>query len=235
MFLKGCSLKCFWCQNPESQETKPEVLLNKSVCSLCGLCVDIGPIGANRLSEKGPIIDRKRCLGCGKCVEVCSSQGRTLVGTEMTVDEVMDEVLRDKAFYDNSEGGVTLSGGNPIMHPEFSLELLRKCEEQGLHTPIETCELTSWPILKGLLDHTDLILYDSKCLDAIKQRTWAQREGEDLTIEPMFCWALADRIEPVEISPKEHREAVHLIRQGMEQEDISFKGCLKKQKEGRKR
>jgi organic radical activating enzyme len=147
----------------------------------------------------------------------------------------MDEVLKDKVFYDNSEGGVTLSGGDPIMQPEFSLELLRKCKEQGLHTAIETCELTSWPILKGLLDHTDLILYDSKCLDPIKQRTWAQREGEDFTIEPMFCWTIVDRIEPVEISPKGYRKAVYLIRQRMEQEEISFKGWLKKQKEGRKR
>ena len=117
-----------------------------------------------------------------------------------------------------------MSGEYPIMQPEFSLELLRKFKAQGLHTAIETCGLISWPILKGLLDHTDLILYDSKCLDAIKQRTWAQREGEDLTIEPMFCWAFVDWIEPVEISPKEHREAVHLIRQRMEQEKISFKG-----------
>lgn len=121
------------------------------------------------------------------------------------------------------------------MQPEFSLELLRKFKEQGLHTAIETCGLTSWPILKGLLDHTDLILYHIPCLDAVKQRTWAQREGEDITIEPMFCWAIVDRIEPVEISPKEHREAVHLIRQRMKQEKISFKGWLEKRKEGRKR
>jgi pyruvate formate lyase activating enzyme len=170
VFLKGCPLKCFWCQNPESQEKKPEVLWNKSVCSLCGRCIDICPTGANRLSEKGLILDRERCLGCGKCVEACSSQGRTLVGTEMTVDEVMDEVLRDKAFYDNSEGGVTLSGGDPIMQPEFSLRLLQRCKEQGLHTAIETCGFTSWQTLEGLLNHTDLILYDIKCLDPIKHQ-----------------------------------------------------------------
>jgi pyruvate formate lyase activating enzyme len=171
VFLKGCPLRCFWCQNPESQETKPEILLNKSVCSLCGRCIDICPTDANCLSERGPIIDRERCLGCGKCVEVCSSQGRTLVGREMTVDEVLEEVLRDKAFYDNSGGGITLSGGDPIMQPEFSLQLLRKCKEQGLHTVIETCGFTSWLTLKELLDHTDLILYDIKCLNPIKHQT----------------------------------------------------------------
>lgn len=170
VFLKGCPLRCFWCQNPESQETKPEILINKSVCSLCGRCIDICPAGANRFSEKGSIIDRGKCLGCGKCIEVCSVQGRTLVGREMTVNEVMGEVLRDRIFYENSGGGVTLSGGDPIVQPKFSLEILRRCKEQGLHTAIETCGLTLWPILKGLLNHTDLILYDIKCLDPIKHQ-----------------------------------------------------------------
>ena len=170
VFLKGCPLKCFWCQNPESQEIKPEILINKSVCSLCGRCIDVCPAGANRLSERGSIIDREQCLGCGQCVVVCSAQGRALVGKEMTVDEVMNEVLRDKTFYDNSGGGVTLSGGDPVMQPEFSLKLLQRCKEQGLHTAIETCGFASWPVLERLLNHTDLILYDIKCLDPIRHQ-----------------------------------------------------------------
>jgi pyruvate formate lyase activating enzyme len=170
VFLKGCPLRCFWCQNPESQETKPEILVNRSNCTLCGRCIDMCPSNANSLSEKGSIIDREKCVGCGQCVQVCPAQARALVGTGMTVDEVIDEVLRDKAFYDNSGGGMTLSGGDPVMQPEFSLELLRRSKEQGLHTTIETCGLTSWPIFEGILGYTDLILYDIKCLDPVRHQ-----------------------------------------------------------------
>jgi len=170
VFFKGCPLKCFWCQNPESQETRPEVLINRSVCSSCGRCIDVCPIRVNLLSERGMIIDREKCLGCGKCIEVCPAQGRTLVGAEMSVDDVMDEVLRDKVFYENSGGGITLSGGEPIMQPDFALQLLQKAKAEGLHTAIETCGLALWPTMEGLLHHTDLILYDIKCLDPIRHR-----------------------------------------------------------------
>jgi pyruvate formate lyase activating enzyme len=170
VFLKGCPLTCFWCQNPESQKKRPEVLLNKTICTRCGRCVHVCLSGANSLSEKSSTIDRDKCVGCGKCVEVCLSQCRTLVGKAMTVDEVADEVLRDKKFYENSGGGVTLSGGDPIMQPEFALQVLQKCKEHGLHTAIETCGFTSWPILEGLLAYTDLCLYDIKCLDPMKHQ-----------------------------------------------------------------
>jgi pyruvate formate lyase activating enzyme len=175
VFLKGCPLTCFWCQNPESQKKRPEVLLNKSTCKLCGRCVHVCIPGANSLSGKFSIIDRDKCVGCGKCVEVCPSQSRTLIGKSMTVDEVMDEVLRDKKFYENSGGGVTLSGGDPITQPEFALQLLQNCKGHGLHTAIETCGLTSWPTLEGLFAYTDLFLYDIKCLDPVKHQNTTGR------------------------------------------------------------
>jgi len=177
VFLKGCALKCFWCQNPESQAMKPEVLLNKSICTLCGRCVDVCVTGASSLFEKSAIIDRNKCLGCGACVKVCPSHARVLVGKEMTVDEVMNEVLRDKAMYDNSQGGVTLSGGDPTMQPEFALQLLRRSKEEGLYTVIETCGYTSWPTLKNLLDYTDLVLFDIKCLDPVKHLNATGKEN----------------------------------------------------------
>jgi pyruvate formate lyase activating enzyme len=170
VFLKGCVLRCYWCQNPESQAMKPEILLNKNTCTLCGRCVDVCVIGASSRGAKSSVIDRDTCIGCGACVEVCPVHARVLVGREMTVHDVMAEVLRDKAFYDNSQGGVTLSGGDPIAQPEFALQLLRACKDRGLHTAIETCGLTAWPVLERLLDYTDLVLFDFKCLDPVRHR-----------------------------------------------------------------
>ena len=170
VFMKGCPLRCFWCQNPESQATKPEILLNRNLCTRCGRCAQVCVAGAGRLSDQGVTIDRDRCIGCGRCVEACLSDARVLAGREMTVDEVMAEVIKDKAMYDNSGGGVTLSGGDPLMQPEFSAAVLRSCKERGLHTAVETCGYASWPVVQSLLDHTDLVLFDIKCIDATKHR-----------------------------------------------------------------
>ena len=170
VFLKGCVLRCFWCQNPESQAMKPEIMLNKEACTLCGRCEVACEIGAASLSEESAAIDRKRCVGCGRCVDACPVRARVLAGKEMTVPDVLTEVLRDKPFYDNSGGGVTLSGGDPVMQPTFARNLLAACKGQGLHTCIETCGLATWTTMRGLLDYTDLVLFDLKSLDPAKHR-----------------------------------------------------------------
>lgn len=168
VFLKGCALRCFWCQNPESQTTQPEILLNKNACTLCGRCVEVCVTGANSLAGQRAKIDRIRCEGCEKCVKGCLAKARTLKGKEMTVDEVLEVVLKDRAMYENSAGGVTLSGGDPTMQPEFALQILRRSKEAGLHTAIETCGYIAWPILKSLIEFTDIVLYDIKTLDPEK-------------------------------------------------------------------
>ncbi len=170
VFLKGCPLRCFWCQNPESQDLKPEILLDRKKCNLCGTCLAICPTGAARLSEEQITIDRKACKGCGKCVEVCPNEARRLVGNPVTVDEVMNHVLRDVRFYENSGGGVTLSGGEPTAQPRFALAILQKCKEAGLHTTLDTCGCASWATMKKLLDDVDLVLYDIKHMDPRKHR-----------------------------------------------------------------
>ena len=164
VFLKGCPLQCFWCQNPESQKRKPEVFLNKSKCTLCGECVAVCPTGASALSERSSTIDRDKCTGCGKCVEACPNEARSLVGRDMTIDEVMKEVIRDRRFYENSGGGVTLSGGEPIAQPKFACAILQACKGAGLHTVLDTCGYVSWPTMEKLLKYTDLVLYDIKCM-----------------------------------------------------------------------
>ena len=170
VFLKGCPLRCFWCQNPESQAIKPEILLNNSICTLCGRCITVCPTGASSLSEASSKIDRRQCTGCGQCVDICPIQARNLVGKTVTVDEVMAEVVKDKKFYENSGGGVTLTGGEPTIQPEFALEILRTCQEEGIHTVLETCGYAPWLTMQKLLKYTDLVLYDIKCMDTNKHR-----------------------------------------------------------------
>jgi len=170
VFLKGCPLKCFWCQNPESQRRQPEIFLNKDDCSLCGMCVSVCPTGASSLLEGSSTIDRNKCKGCGKCTEVCPNEARRLVGKLVTVNEVMQEVLRDRKFYQNSGGGVTLSGGEPATQPEFALALLQSCKHEGLHTILDTCGHAPWVTLEKLLKYTDLVLYDIKHVDPVKHR-----------------------------------------------------------------
>jgi pyruvate formate lyase activating enzyme len=178
IFFKGCPLRCFWCQNPESQSMKPEIFLNKDNCTLCGRCADACPTGASTLSERSATIDRSKCIGCGRCAEACPNEARTLVGRQTTVDEIMQEVIRDKKFYDNSGGGVTLSGGEPLAQPEFALSILQSCREAGIHTAIETCGLAAWPTMEKLLEYTDLVLYDIKCVESGKHRAAAGQPNE---------------------------------------------------------
>ena len=166
VFLKGCPLRCYWCQNPESQRKEPEVLLFKDKCTLCGQCVAVCPSGASSLSATSSVIDRSKCLGCGKCVEACLNEARKLAGEYKTVDEVMEEVHKDMNFYKNSGGGVTLSGGDPVAQPAFALAILKECKEAGLHTVIDTCGYTRWPTLNKLLEYTDMVLFDIKHLDS---------------------------------------------------------------------
>lgn len=170
VFLNGCPLKCFWCQNPESQSTRRQLLFSQSRCTLCGACVDACPSGANSLVGGAIVIDRSICSGCGECVEPCLQEARSLVGDKMTVAEVVEEVLRDRGLYENSGGGVTLSGGDPLVQAEFSLAIAQACKERGLHVAVETCGFASWRTLEPFVAHCDLFLLDIKCLDSERHR-----------------------------------------------------------------
>lgn len=171
VFLKGCPLRCIWCDNPESQEQLPQLFYFESLCTRCGHCVEVCPVGASRISSDGSIeIDRELCRGCGTCVETCLAEARVISGRLISVDEVVEIVRKDELFYRNSGGGVTASGGEPTYQPGFLKQLLRECQRWGIHTTLDTCGYIKWEIMAGILDHVDLVYYDLKHMDTGRHR-----------------------------------------------------------------
>jgi len=176
VFLKGCPLRCFWCQNPESQSGRPEIVLDSRRCTLCGACASTCQQGAIRLEAGRPVFDRRLCAGCGRCAVVCPTEARRLAGVGMTAEEVILEVRKDLKFYENSGGGVTLSGGEPLAQPEFARSILEGCRQAELHTALDTCGWAPWADIEKLLEFVDLVLFDIKHLDASRHREAA---GQD--------------------------------------------------------
>ena len=183
VFLKGCTLRCFWCHNPETIGRDLELQLHPDRCIGCQECIRVCPEGAQTLSAEGePVFYREKCIACGACVEVCYAGARELTGREMTVESVVGEILQDRPFYENSGGGVTLSGGEPVYQPEFSYEILARCREVGVSTAIETAGNVPWERLMGLLPVTDIVMMDLKHMDPEKHR-WAVGASNRLLLE----------------------------------------------------
>jgi pyruvate formate lyase activating enzyme len=168
VFLKGCSLQCVWCQNPESHSLSPELYYFQEKCTGCGRCVATCLEKAIQIIEVKSITDRKKCEACGQCVQICPNDARKLVGTEMTVEEVFKKVKGDELFYKRSKGGMTLTGGEPLFQPDFSKKLLSLCRQAGIHTALETCGYANWETLKDILQDVDLVLFDLKHMDSKK-------------------------------------------------------------------
>jgi len=170
VFLKGCSLRCFWCQNPESQSPQPEIFFFTGRCTICGRCIEVCSTGASFAGKEISEIDRSKCIGCGRCAEECPNKARKLVGVNMSVDQVLEVVMKDRKFYQNSGGGVTLSGGEPLFQVDFAVELLKKCKYNGLHTAVESCGAVPWANFEKALPYTDYFLVDIKQIDAEKHK-----------------------------------------------------------------
>lgn len=164
VFLKGCPLHCAWCQNPESLDPRPEIGFLAVKCIECGACFDACPQDAIDLESDGRII-RDRCDRCGLCVDECVAEALSVIGEEYTVDRLLAEVERDRAFYEQSGGGVTLSGGEPLRQRRFLAALLPRLKAAGLHTAIETCGHFVWADVEALLHDVDLVYFDLKLMD----------------------------------------------------------------------
>ena len=169
VFFKGCNLKCAWCHNPESQSTKPQMMFYRDKCTGCGKCKEICPTPDN-------------CILCGKCTFYCPADARKICGKKYTVDEVFAEIIKDKAYYDNSDGGVTFSGGECMLQIDFLAEILKKCKENGIHTAVDTAGHIPFESFKKILPYTDLFLYDIKIFDTQKHKQYVG-VGNELILE----------------------------------------------------
>lgn len=169
VFVKGCPLRCMWCANPESNLAEPQLMVYANKCVGCGKCIPACPNGAVRLLEKdGKMIaetDRTLCTDCGKCVDVCHAEAREMAGKTMSVREVLEKVQKDRLFIDSSGGGITVSGGEPLMHPDFTEALLCAAKEDGLHTAVESCSFASRGVIDRVFKYVDLGLLDIKHMD----------------------------------------------------------------------
>jgi len=165
VFLKGCPLRCPWCQNPEGIKSFPELVWYEKRCVGTKRCIEVCPEDALTLTKDGMVIDRNRCDACGKCTEACPAQALEVAGRLYRVSEVVEIALRDKVFYERSGGGVTLSGGEVGVQSEFSIALLRSLKDAGIRTAIETSLGVGWEVLRPLVEATDLVILDIKLMD----------------------------------------------------------------------
>lgn len=179
VFLKGCPLRCRWCSNPESISPNPELGIIRARCDKCGKCIKVCPKAAITLDGEGMLrVDREACDACGKCVPVCYPEALTIYGKAMSLKEVVDKVSRDKIFYDGSGGGVTVSGGEPLVHVPFVVALFQACHDLGIHTCIETIGHVRQAELERVLEVTDYVLYDLKHMDSEKHREHTGQPNE---------------------------------------------------------
>lgn len=168
VFLKGCPLRCPWCANPESKSVKPQIGFFRDKCAFCKECAKVCPEGEVFVTEGR--ISWDKCIGCLECVDRCLYEARVAYGRIMTAGEVVQRILRDRVFYQNSQGGVTLSGGEVCLQPEFSAAILALCQKEGIHTAIETSGFASWSNVEKIVRHVDQLLFDFKCMDPEKHR-----------------------------------------------------------------
>lgn len=165
VFLKGCPLRCLWCHNPESQSINKQMLHDKDKCVLCGTCVRICPEKAIKIENNVLSTDPHKCNYCGKCEIYCIPGARQIAGKDYTIEEVFNEVMKDKVFYEQSKGGVTVSGGEPLIHADFVEELLKKLKKENIHTAVDTCGAVSFENIQRVAPYTDVFLYDIKLMD----------------------------------------------------------------------
>ena len=170
LFMKGCPLSCVWCHNPEGIANHKEKLYTKKKCIGCQSCVQICPEHALTLTRDGIVTDHSRCVLCGKCVEECPTLALEMSGTEYSVDYLMEEIRKEIAVMDRSGGGVTFCGGEPLMHPEMLLELLKRCGELDLHRAVDTTLLAPAERVQEVMRNCELFLVDLKVMDSEKHR-----------------------------------------------------------------
>ena len=172
VYLKGCPLACKWCHSPESLRPEPELIFLRERCARCGACAAACPRGVHEVGEGEHLLHRAACVACGTCVGECAFGALEIKGRRVSAAEVVGRAARLRPFFDHSGGGITLTGGEATMQPDFASAVLSGCRSIGVHTVTETCGACEWGTLERLLRDTDLLLYDLKLIDEDEHRRW---------------------------------------------------------------
>lgn len=170
ILFKGCPLHCPWCSTPESQRAEPEIAINPAKCTQCAKCIPACPISAIGLTSGVIALDRDLCSACGRCAEICQYEALTLLGKPMMVESLVELAKRDMVFYKHSGGGVTLSGGEPLLDPEFTGELMEALRKEGIRVGVDTCGHVPWSHIEPWLSRIEFFLWDIKHMNPEKHK-----------------------------------------------------------------
>jgi pyruvate formate lyase activating enzyme len=177
VFFKGCSLACSWCHNPESIRLQQEAVWHDWKCMGCSTCVEVCPHTAITAAADGVTTDGDKCALCGTCVDECPTTARELIGTGWTVEALVAEVVKDRAYFESS-GGITMSGGEPMLQSRFAAAFAARCRQAGLHVAVDTCGMCSEEILLRVVEQVDMVLYDLKTIDPVEHARHTGHENQ---------------------------------------------------------
>ncbi len=180
VFLKGCPLQCVWCHNPEGIKPQAQKMYNKNKCIGCSSCVEICPENACKLTPEGIVTDTRLCTVCGKCADICPTRAMEVSGRVVTLEEIVEEVEKERVFFDQSGGGVTFSGGEPLTQPKFLLALLKEMGKRSIHRVVDTTGFAKTETLLEVSKNTDHFLYDLKMMNSKRHKKWTGVPNEQI-------------------------------------------------------